>query len=86
MAGGVHPPGVRQAGARLIIVNRNPTPLDRTADAVVRGEIGAVLPSWSAPTGEVPLRQEPAAARDPRASGSESAVVPGRRSIGMILA
>lgn len=34
----------RFAGARLIIVNRDPTPLDRIADAVVRGEIGAVLP------------------------------------------
>ena len=34
----------RQAGARLIIVNRDPTPLDGLADAVVRGEIGAVLP------------------------------------------
>ncbi len=34
----------RFAGARLIIVNRDPTPLDRMADAVVRGEIGAVLP------------------------------------------
>ncbi len=35
----------RQAGARLIIVNRDPTPLDGIADAVVRGEIGAVLPA-----------------------------------------
>ena len=34
----------RQAGARLIIVNRDPTPLDGIADAVLRGEIGAVLP------------------------------------------
>ena len=34
----------RQAGARLVIVNREPTPLDGIADAVVRGEIGAVLP------------------------------------------
>ena len=34
----------RQAGSRLIIVNRDPTPLDGIADAVVRGEIGAVLP------------------------------------------
>ena len=34
----------RQAGARLIIVNRDPTPLDGIADAVVHGEIGAVLP------------------------------------------
>ena len=34
----------RQAGARLVIVNRDPTPLDDIADAVVRGQIGAVLP------------------------------------------
>ena len=34
----------RQAGARLIIVNRETTPLDGIAHAVVRGEIGAVLP------------------------------------------
>ena len=34
----------RQAGARLIIVNRDPTPLDGIADAVVHGEIGAILP------------------------------------------
>ena len=35
----------RRAGARLIIVNRDPTPLDGIADVVVRGEIGAVLPA-----------------------------------------
>ena len=35
----------RQAGARLIIVNREPTPLDRIADVVVRGELGAILPA-----------------------------------------
>ena len=35
----------RQVGARLIIVNRDPTPLDGIADAVVHGEIGAVLPA-----------------------------------------
>ena len=34
----------KAAGARLVIVNREPTPLDGVADAVVRGEIGAVLP------------------------------------------
>ena len=33
------------AGARLIIVNRDPTPLDGIADVGVRGEIGAVLPA-----------------------------------------
>ena len=39
------PRAARRAGARLIIVNRDPTPLDGMADAVVRGEIGAVLPA-----------------------------------------
>ena len=34
----------RQAGVRLIMVNRDPTPLDDIANAVVRGQIGAVLP------------------------------------------
>ena len=38
------PRAAGRAGARLIIVNRDPTPLDGMADAVVRGEIGAVLP------------------------------------------
>ena len=35
----------KAAGARLVIVNREPTPLDGIADAVVRGEIGEVLPA-----------------------------------------
>ena len=35
----------RRAGARLIIVNREPTPLDGIADVVVQGEIGSVLPA-----------------------------------------
>ena len=35
----------KAAGARLVIVNREPTPLDGIADVVVRGEIGAVLPA-----------------------------------------
>ena len=35
----------KAAGAHLVIVNREPTPLDGIADAVVRGEIGAVLPA-----------------------------------------
>ena len=39
------PRAAGRAGARLIIVNRDPTPLDGMADAVVRGEIGAVLPA-----------------------------------------
>ena len=34
-----------EAGACVIVVNRDPTVLDGIADAVVRGEIGAVLPA-----------------------------------------
>lgn len=34
----------RQAGARLVIVNAEPTPYDRVADAVVQEPIGDVLP------------------------------------------
>lgn len=33
----------RENGARLVIINRDPTPLDGMADLVVRGDIGAVL-------------------------------------------
>ena len=35
----------KRAGARLVIVNRERTALDDLADAVVRGEIGEVLPA-----------------------------------------
>jgi len=35
----------KQAGARLIIINRTPTPLDEMADYVVREEIGVALPA-----------------------------------------
>ena len=35
----------REAGARLVVVNREPTLHDDIADVVVRGEIGAVLPA-----------------------------------------
>ena len=35
----------KQAGARLVIVNRDETALDSLADLVVRGEIGTVLPA-----------------------------------------
>jgi NAD-dependent protein deacetylase/lipoamidase len=33
------------AGARVVIVNAEPTPFDDQADAVVRGRIGEVLPA-----------------------------------------
>ncbi len=42
-AAGLVPTAVR-AGARLVIVNAEPTPFDEIADAVVREPIGAVLP------------------------------------------
>ena len=32
----------KRVGARLIIVNREPTPLDGIADVVMHGEIGAI--------------------------------------------
>jgi NAD-dependent deacetylase len=35
----------RDAGARLVIVNAEPTPLDRLAHEVIRGQAGDVLPS-----------------------------------------
>jgi len=35
----------KQAGARLIILNRTPTPLDEAADLVLRDEIGQALPA-----------------------------------------
>lgn len=45
----VHPaaqlvPSASQAGAAVVIVNAEPTPYDRLADAVVRGSISDVLP------------------------------------------
>jgi NAD-dependent deacetylase len=33
----------KRNGARLVIVNREPTPLDAAADLVVRAEIGPLL-------------------------------------------
>jgi NAD-dependent deacetylase len=33
------------AGARVVIVNAEPTPFDRRADAVLRGSIGEILPA-----------------------------------------
>jgi NAD-dependent deacetylase len=39
------PVAATRLGAALVIVNREPTPLDPLADAVVRGEAGTVLPA-----------------------------------------
>ena len=38
-------PVAKRAGAKLVIVNGDPTEMDELADAVVRGRIGEVLPS-----------------------------------------
>ena len=50
----VHPvadlvPTAKRAGARLVIVNAEPTPFDDLADAVVGGSISEVLPHLVAP-------------------------------------
>ena len=37
-------PAARAAGARVVIVNAEPTPFDEVADAVLRGRIGELLP------------------------------------------
>jgi NAD-dependent deacetylase len=37
-------PAARDAGARVVIVNAEPTPMDDLADAVLRGRIGEILP------------------------------------------
>jgi NAD-dependent deacetylase len=37
-------PIARSAGARVVIVNAEPTPFDDVADAVIRGQIGEILP------------------------------------------
>jgi NAD-dependent deacetylase len=39
------PPLAKRNGARLAIVNREPTPCDHLADIVLHDEIGAVLSS-----------------------------------------
>jgi NAD-dependent deacetylase len=38
-------PAAQSAGARIVIVNAEPTPFDDMADAVLRGRIGEVLPA-----------------------------------------
>ncbi len=39
----------KEAGARVVIVNAEPTPFDELADAVLRQPIGEILPAISAP-------------------------------------
>jgi NAD-dependent deacetylase len=45
-------PAAKQSGARVIIVNGDPTEMDGLADAVVRGQIGEILPRIAAPCGD----------------------------------
>ncbi len=42
-------PAARSAGARVVIVNAEPTPFDGMADAVLRGSIGEILPALCRP-------------------------------------
>jgi len=37
----------KESGAKLIIINREETPIDATADLVVHGEIGVILPAMA---------------------------------------
>ncbi len=41
------PPLAAQAGARLVIINRDPTPLDDCAELVINADVGAVLEPWA---------------------------------------
>ena len=47
-------PLAKEAGARVVIVNDQETPMDDIADAVLRGSIGEILPALC----EVPARGE----------------------------
>ena len=38
-------PLAKEAGARIVIVNNQPTPMDPLADALLRGPTGEVLPA-----------------------------------------
>jgi NAD-dependent deacetylase len=42
-------PTAKEAGARVVIANNQPTPMDAIADAVLRGPIGELLPALCAP-------------------------------------
>jgi NAD-dependent deacetylase len=39
------PLGAKQGGARLVIINRDPTPYDDLADLVIHGQAGRILPA-----------------------------------------
>jgi NAD-dependent deacetylase len=56
----VHPAALlpalaKRAGARLVIINRTPTPLDEIADLVLREEIGTVLPALAGRLGDAAM-------------------------------
>jgi NAD-dependent deacetylase len=45
----------KQCGAKLVIINRDETPLDGIADAVVRGSIGEVLTGIGEQVSRIPM-------------------------------
>jgi NAD-dependent deacetylase len=47
-------PAAKRAGARVVIVNAQPTPFDGVADAVLRGSIGEILPRMFRGTATTP--------------------------------
>jgi NAD-dependent deacetylase len=49
----------KQDGAKLIIINREPTPLDGKADLTLEGEIGSVLPAAVAEVVAAKPRRKP---------------------------
>ena len=49
----------KRAGARLVIVNREPTPLDGLADLVLHGEIGSLLPALVREEGRSAVTAQP---------------------------
>ena len=50
-------PAAQAAGARVVIVNAEPTAMDGLADAVVRGSIGEALPVLVRASAGDPLAQ-----------------------------
>ena len=52
MAGAV--PLAARAGAKVVIVNAEPTGMDEIADALLRGPIGEILPAICAPAETLP--------------------------------
>src|SRR4029453_11124231 len=55
-------PGAKRAGARVVILNAEPTEMDELADALVRGSISEILPRIV----ESARVRRPASTRDPR--------------------